>query len=417
MENFDKQNEDLNTSENENDEIEAIKPSVKIFGKIFTIIAYILVFVLGYQVATVSYTGQFGNVPGTTISQMNTIEDLVKKYYYKDYNKNNLYDYATSFMVYGLEDPYSYHLDETDLKEYEETIEGAYVGVGLSLAPSENGQIMVVSPFDSSPAQKAGILKNDIIVKVNGNEYSYKESEEAIRLMKGKKGETVELEIKREGVENFTVTLTKDEIIYTSISSEKIEEDTVYVRISRFDINTYEDFTKELSKYNIDENINLILDVRDNPGGTVNTAVSIADLFLDEGVIITEKYKNQKDVTEKSDEAYIKVKYPIIMLTNSSSASASEILAGSLKDREKAILIGEKTYGKGLINQRFEIDSKNSIVLSVAEYLTPNGTKIHGVGIEPHKEVISEHTGSILTLEKEDDIQLNAALEYIKEHN
>jgi len=159
------------------------------------------------------------------------------------------------------------------------------------------------------------------------------------------------------------------------------------------------------------------LDVRDNPGGTVNTAVSIADLFLDEGVIITEKYKNQKDVTEKSDEAYIKVKYPIIMLTNSSSASASEILAGSLKDREKAILIGEKTYGKGLINQRFEIDSKNSIVLSVAEYLTPNGTKIHGVGIEPHKEVISEHTGSILTLEKEDDIQLNAALEYIKEHN
>ena len=275
---------------------------------------------------------------------------------------------------------------------------------------------MVIAPFDGSPAQEAGIMKNDVITKVNGTEFMYEDVDEAVRLMKGKEGETVELEIKREGPQNFPVTLTKSEITYKSVESEQLYENIIYTRISRFDLNTYDDFIEELNQYVIDENTNLIIDLRDNPGGTVVSAVEIADLFLDDEVIVKENYRTKKDIVEKAKDGHIKIKYPIILLTNSSSASASEILSGALKDNGKAILIGEKTFGKGLINQQFELDQKSSIVLSVAEYETPNGTKIHGVVISPDIEVLFDYKKSILTLEKEDDIQLRRAIEYINEN-
>lgn len=405
----------MDNQEKQNTEIEAIKPSRKIFGKIFTIIAYIVVFALGYQSATISYNRTFGNVPGMTISKMNKMENIIRENYYKEYDRNKLYNFTESVMVYGLEDPFSYYLDEESQEDFTETVEGTYVGVGLTLTPSESGEIMVIAPFDGSPAQEAGIIKNDIITKVNGTEYLYEDVDEAVKLMKGKEGETVTVEIKRQGSENFECTLTKSKIIYQSVTSELLEENILYTRVSRFDLNTYEDYVKELEKYEINENTNLILDLRDNPGGAVIAATSIADLFLDEGVIITEKYRNKKDIVERSADGHIQIRYPIIILTNSSSASASEILAGALKDHKKAIIIGENTFGKGLINQRFKIDSESSLVLSVAEYLTPNGTKIHGVGIAPDIEVKLDYNRSILTLERENDTQLQSALEYIRQ--
>ena len=397
------------------EEIKTIQPSRRIFGKIFTIIAYIVVFALGYQMATISYTKEFGNVSGMTISKMNKIENIVRENYYKGFDRDKLYEYAESFMVYGLEDPFSYYLDEEGQEEFKENIEGNYVGVGLTLTPGENGEISVIAPFDGSPAAEAGIIKNDIITKVNGNAYSYAEVDKAIELMKGKPGEEVTLEIKRGTEEIFSVTLKKAEIIYKSVTAEKLEDNIVYTRISRFDLNTFDDFVKELSALEIDENTELILDLRDNPGGTVVSAVAIADLFIDEGNIVTEDYKNKKDIVEKATDGHIKMSYPFVILINESSASASEIVSGALKDHGKAVLIGENTFGKGLINQAFQIDSKSSIVLSVAQYETPNGTKIHGVGIAPDVEIPFDYNKSILTLERENDIQLKAAVDYIKE--
>jgi len=398
---------------NNTEEMDLTKPNKKKFSKIFSIIAYIVVFALGYEAATVSYNRNFGNVPGTTINKLNKIENIIDENYYKSYDKGELYNFLESVMVYGLKDPFSYYLDKDAQSDFSETIEGKYVGVGLTLTPSENGEILIIAPFDGSPAQQAGILKNDIITKINGKEYMYEDVEEAVKLMKGKEGETVELEIKREGVENFAVTLTKAEIAYQSVNSKELAENTVYVRISRFDLNTYDDFVNELGRYSVDENTNLVIDLRDNPGGTVHTAVAIADLFIDKGVIITEKYRNKKDITEKAQDGHINVKYPVTVLTNESSASASEILAGALKDHKKAYLIGEKTFGKGLINQQFKIDSSSSIVLSIAEYLTPEGTKIHGVGIEPDMIVPFDVNKSVLSLEFEEDVQLQKAIEYI----
>lgn len=396
------------------EEIKTIQPSRRIFGKIFTIIAYIVVFALGYQMATISYTKEFGNVSGMTISKMNKIEKIIKENYYKGYDRDKLYDYAESFMVYGLEDPFSYYLDEDGQEEFKENIEGNYVGVGITLTPGENGEILVIAPFDGSPASEAGIMKNDIITKVNGTAYSYAEVDKAIELMKGKPGEEVNLEIKRGNDEIFNVTLKKAEIVYKSVTAEKLEDNIVYVRISRFDLNTFDDFVKELSALEITEETELILDLRDNPGGTVVSAVAIADLFIDEGVIVTEDYKNKKDIVEKATDGHIKMSYPFVILTNESSASASEIVSGALKDHKKAVLIGEKTFGKGLINQAFPLDNESSIVLSVAQYETPDGTKIHGVGISPDVEIPFDYQKSILTLDKKDDIQLIGAIEYIK---
>lgn len=402
-----------NKEKNSLEEIDLTKPDKKKFIKIFRIITYFVVFALGYEASTISYNKNFGNVPGTTINKLNTIEQIIDQNYYKSYDKGELYDFVESMMVYGLNDPFSYHLDKDEKEEFSETIEGKYVGVGLTLTPSENGEILIIAPFDGSPAQNAGILKNDIIAKINGKAYMYADVDEAISLMKGKEGEKVELEIKREGTENFEVTLIKEEIIYRSVDSRRINDNTIYVRISRFDMNTYDDFVSELEKYECDENTGLILDLRDNPGGTVHTAVAIADLFIDEGKIITERYRNKKDIVEKATDGHINIKYPIALLTNSSSASASEILAGALKDHKKAYLIGEKTFGKGLINQQFRIDAENSIVLSIAEYQTPSGTKIHSVGIEPDLAVEMELEKSILALEEEEDIQLKSAVEYL----
>ena len=402
-----------NKEKNSVEEVDLTQPNRKVFLKIFTIIAYIVVFALGYECATISYNRNFGSVPGMTVNKLNKIEKIISDNYYKKYDKKKMYNFLESAMVYGLEDPYSYYLDKDSQQEFSENIEGKYVGVGLTLTPSESGEIMVIAPFDGSPAQEAGIKKDDIIVKINGKEYAYTDIDAAIKEMKGEEGESVELEIKREGEENFTLTLTKSEIEYQSVASRQIEEDIVYLRISRFDMNTYDDFVEELNKYSPDENTYLIVDLRDNPGGTVHTSVAIADLFIDKGTIITEKYRNKKPVIEEATDGHVNVKYPIILLTNGSSASASEILAGALKDHEKAYLIGEKTFGKGVINQQFKVDSNNSIVLSVAEYLTPNGTSIHGVGIEPDMEVKADFNKSVLTLEYEEDNQLKAALEYI----
>lgn len=404
----------MDNLDNNIEETDLTKPDKKKFLKIFSIIAYVVVFALGYEAATVSYNKNFGNIPGTTLNKLNKIESIISDNYYKEYDKGQIYDMVESLMVYGLGDPFSYYLDENGEESFSESIEGKYVGVGLTLSPNDNGEILIIAPFDGSPAQQAGILKNDIITKVNGKEYMYENIDEAINIMRGKEGETVEVEIKREGVENFTVTLTKAEITYQSVTSEKLDDNIAYIRISRFDLNTYEALVNELEKCEVNEETELILDLRDNPGGVVQTVVDIADLFLDKGVIITEKYRNKKDVTEEAKDGHIQIKYPFTVLVNESSASASEILAGALKDHKKAVIIGEKTFGKGVINQQFKIDAESSVVLSIAEYLTPSGTKIHGVGIAPDIEVPFDYNKSILTLEAEEDIQLKAALDNIR---
>lgn len=384
--------------------------------RLIAVIAAAVIFCAGYATAYISNQKSYGNVPASTIENLNRIEKLIRENYYTDYDSNALFRYAEEFMVYGLEDPYSYYLDEQSTEEYNEDITGNYVGIGVTLTPGENGEIKVLAPFEGSPAREAGIKADDVLSKVNGKEYMYENVDEAVSVIRGKSGETVTLEIIRNGTETLTFEVEKREIEVASVSSEKIGANIIHLRISRFDLTTADDLMKELEKYSTDENTGIILDLRDNPGGVVISALEIADAFISEGILLTEKYKNAEDEVTSATEDKLNVKYPIAVLANKYSASASEILTGALKDNGVAVLIGETTYGKGILNQKFSIDGSSSIVLSIGEYTTPSGESIHEKGIAPDYEVLlpealQRKPASDLT--SEEDIQLKKAVEYI----
>ncbi len=383
--------------------------------KLIAIAAAVGIFAAGYGTATVSNRIDYGNVPASTIKNLNKIEKLISKNYYTDYDKDALYRYAEEFMVYGLDDPYSYYLDEKSIEEYDEDIMGNYVGIGVTLTPGDNGEIRILAPFEGSPALDAGIKANDILHKVDGKEYMYDNVDEAVSKIRGKSGDKVKLEIIR-GTETLSFEVEKREIEVASVTSKKLESNIVYLKVSRFDITTADDLKDELKKYEINDKTGIVLDLRDNPGGVVISALEIADMFISEGILLTEKYKNAEDVITNSTKDALKVKYPVVILANKYSASASEILTGALKDNGVAVLVGETTYGKGILNQKFNIDDKSSLVLSIGEYTTPSGESIHEKGITPDYEVLLPENLQLKLssdLTSEEDIQLKKAVELI----
>ncbi len=385
-------------------------------NKLIAVIAAIVIFISGYGTALFSQKTNYGDVPNSTVKNLNRINKLIENNYYTDYDKNALFKNLEEFMVYGLNDPYSYYLDEKAVEEYNEDITGNYVGIGVTLTPGESGEIKILAPFEGSPAMEAGILPEDILYKINGKEYMYDNVDEAVTIMRGKSGEKVTLELKRQNSDNITVDVEKRKIEIASVTSEKLSDNLLLFRISRFDITTSDDFVAELEKYEINKDTGIILDLRDNPGGVVVSALEIADCFISDGILITEKYKNREDVVTDAGEKKIECKYPIAILANKYSASASEIVTGAIKDHKAGILIGETTYGKGLLNQKFTIDDHSSLVLSIGEYTTPSGESIHKKGIKPDYEVqlpdnLKTKLSSNLTYDE--DIQLKKAIELL----
>lgn len=395
--------------------LETKKPTGKNRNKIIAVISAVAIFFSGYAIAYFTLKNNYGSVPDQTIKNLNRIEKLISENYYTDFEKDKLYRYAEEFMVYGLSDPYSYYLDETSAKEFDEDVSGNYVGIGVTLTPDENGMIKILAPFDGSPAQEAGIMAEDILYKVNGVEYKYENVDEAVSVIKGKPGDKVQLEIIR-GVKTLSFEVEKRKIEVASVTSKKVSDNIILLRISRFDLTTAADFVAELDKYELTKETGLILDLRDNPGGVVTAALDIADMFISEGRILTEKFKNHDDIVTDADSFKLDIKYPIAVLVNSNSASASEILTGALKDTKVAKLFGEKTYGKGVLNQKFAIDSKSSLVLSVGEYTTPSGVSIHKIGIKPDFEISLPdelYYKPIADLTYEEDLQLQKAADYL----
>ena len=400
--------------ENNNNEFEFTPKKRK--KTVYIVLGAFVFFILGYSLAYFNFTRSYFSIPVKDAIQMSLIDQYIKKNYYTDYDRNALYEYAKEGMVYGLEDPYSYYLDKSSNESYDENITGNYVGIGVTLTPGENGEIRVLSPFDGSPAQKAGIQADDILYKVNDKEYTYENVDEAVSIMRGKKGEKVKLELIREGSDNIVVEVERSDIELPSVESSQIGDNIICFRISRFDVTTGDDFVAEFEKYKTDKNTKVIIDLRDNPGGVVTSALKIADYFIDSGILMTEKYRNADDVVHKADSEAADISYPIVILGNGNSASASEIVTGALKDNKKAILIGETTYGKGILNQKFPTGDDTAIVLSVGEYTTPSGKSIHKKGITPDIEVSLPEEfkrKSISSLTIEQDTQLKKALEYL----
>ncbi|MBM7614244.1 S41 family peptidase [Alkaliphilus hydrothermalis] len=343
------------------------------------------------------------------------LSEFLEENYYKEINPEVLAEGAVKGMFAGVGDPYTVYMNEKEFNDLMTRTSGSYGGIGVIVTPGEDGYVTVVSPIEDTPGEKAGITTGDKIIAVDGTAIYGEKLEEAVGLMKGKPGTEVILTIRRKGVTNaLEVPIEREEIRLQTVKSEVLEENIGYIRISMFDEQTAADFKNHLKKLEKQKIEGLILDLRNNPGGLLSQCIEISDMLLGEQTIVyTEDRQGNKEV-EKSDKS--KIDYPLAVLVNGGSASASEILSGAIKDGEAGTIIGTTTFGKGLVQQVKPLADGTGFKFTVAQYFTPNGTNIHGTGVEPNIVVeLPEELKDKTTIEKDDDIQLHKAIEVVQD--
>ena len=305
-------------------------------------------------------------------------------------SKKELYEGAVAGVVNRLKDPYSEYLTKADLADFSEDMEGEYVGVGMSISKKKGESLEVISPFIGSPAEKVGIKIKDKIIKVDGKDILPLTANETVKLLKGKEGTKVDVEVVREGKkEPMKFTLTRAKIKLEMVESKMLENNIGYVSLLRFGNHVGAEVEKAIKDLQAKGMKGLILDLRSNPGGSLQEAQDISSLFVKEDLIVYLKYKNgqQRNYNRTSKNLG---NFPLIVLTNKASASASEIVTGAIKDYKRGTIIGEKTFGKGIVQQVIPLRTEDAIKLTIAQYFTPKGNYIHEKGIEPDIEVKME---------------------------
>ena len=388
---------------------------MKTFKKVFIGLGLCLLVYLSFSVGNA--TGKrtaIANENGIPLAKINKIENLIDQYYLFDIDKNKQQEGAVEGYVKALGDPYSEFLTKEEMDSLNQQTEGEYAGVGIVVTPSETGAITVVSAIKGSPAFEKGIKKDDIILKINGKDYNASQMNDAVKVMKGKPNTDVKLTIAR--MENktskiFDVNITRRMISLTTVNSKKIG-DIGYINITQFDRKTDKEFIEQyenLKKQNVKS---IVLDLRNNPGGLLDSTVKIADYLLPQGVIVKTVDKNKKEDVQKSDSS--EQNLPMVVLVNGSSASASEILTGALKDYKKATIVGEKTFGKGIVQTIIPMDKGEGLKLTISEYFSPNGNKIHKQGVKPDVEIKLDEKAKGIGVEfMKEDNQLQKTLEIL----
>ena len=349
------------------------------------------------------------------IVQLEKYKSIIDEFYLGEVNEEDLKEGAIKGYIEGLGDPYTEYISKEEMKEYMEDTLGNYVGIGIyMLLDEENGKIKVLAPMKGSPAETVGIKSGDIIETVDGEEYTKDEMSEVANKIKGKEGTTVKIGIKR-GEENLEFEVTRQNIKVNPVEGKILENNIGYVQFASFDETTYEDFKAKYEELKNQGITSLILDLRNNGGGLVDQATDIADLFVEKDTPLL--YEVDKDGNEEVIKAEndVTINIPTIILTNENTASASEILAGALKDLGKAKIVGTKTYGKGIIQQIIPLSDGSGIKITTEEYQTPNRNKIHEVGIEPDETVeLPETVTNVLEILEDQDTQLQKAIELLK---
>lgn len=348
-------------------------------------------------------------------SEVSRIKSMIDKYYLGEINEEDLIDGALEGYVRGLGDEYSEYISKKDRESFTENTMGNYDGIGIYFGRLiSNNKVVIIAPIKETPAYNAGIQPGDIINKIDDEEIKEDESLTNIsNRIKGKPGTKVKLTIERKGeIKEFEIERANIKLHY--IDAEVLDGNIGYMEISSFDEGTADEFINKYNELNQKGIRALIIDLRNNGGGIVEEATKIADRILKKDTtIVTLKDKNgNEEVTKAKTEETINI--PIILLTNGNSASASEILAGALKDNNAAKIIGEKTYGKGVIQNVYFMTNGSALKLTTNEYFTPNNNRINHVGIEPDIEVkLPEELEDKYIIEKEEDTQLQKAIEII----
>ncbi len=326
--------------------------------------------------------------------------------YVGEYTDKKLFEGAMHGMVESLDDPYSEYLDAEAFTHLNEMTDGTFGGIGVVLG-QRNKEFVVVSPMEGSPGAKAGIEAGDKILKVNDTDTKGRTLEDVVRTIRGKKGTNVKLLLEHKNGEQFTADIVRDDIKIQSVAGKMLPDSKIgYIRIAMFNENTGEEFKKAYEKLEQEGMQATLLDLRHNPGGLLNECVKVSNYIVPKGpvVSITDKQGNTKVYESKLE----KVKYPLAVLIDNGSASASEIVSGAVQDTKAGKLFGVKTYGKGCVQSIFHITPETGLKLTTAMYYTPSGRSIHKVGVYPDVEIeLPEKPTS--------DVQLKKAEEYLRE--
>lgn len=345
-------------------------------------------------------------------TELSKYKSIIDKYYLGDIDEEKLEEGAIKGYFDALDDPYTEYISEEDMKDYLEDTKGNFVGIGIYMVKDEStNKIKVLAPIKNSPAEKAGIIPGDLIISVDGTEYSADDMTVASTNIKGEEGSSVKLNILR-GTQSLEFEVKREKIIVNPVEGKVIENNIGYIEFTSFDENTANDFKTKFEELKKQKIKSLIIDLRNNGGGIVDEALKIADYIADKGsILLYEVDKNNNEKVEKSENNPI-IEMPVIILTNENTASSSEILAGALKDLGKAKIVGTKTYGKGVIQQLLTLPNGSGVKITSEEYLTPNKTKINKIGIEPDEKVeLPEESKNKLVIEEKEDTQLQKAIE------
>lgn len=353
------------------------------------------------------------------IGRLVQVLELVHSEYLENVPTEKLVEGATKGIVDSLGDPYSTYLDAQENEQLMEIIEGKFGGVGIVLSLKDPKKLVVLRPIKNTPADKAGILPGDVILKIDNVDTSDIDQDKAVALMRGDPGTKVTLVIYRESVKkNLTMNLTRENISVPTVEAESLpgHSDMAYINISQFSSDTGNELEETLKSMDIKNKYKgIILDLRYNHGGELNAAVKVASYFVTPGpvVYIVDK-KGNVDTKQAADTFLGK---PLVVLVNEESASAAEIVSGAIRDKKTGTLVGVKTFGKGIVQTIFPLDGGTSVKLTTAKYLTPNKTDIHKIGIEPDikVELPKGKDATLLPTDANFDPQLLKAVQTLQE--
>ena len=346
------------------------------------------------------------------IDLFSEVLETIQNEYVEDVDQAEAMDSAINGLLQSL-DPYSSYMNQETFEESQSETTGEFGGLGIEVS-MEAGVVKVIAPMDDTPASRAGIKAGDYIVKINAEQVRGKTLMEAVNLMRGPVGTSIEITVRRKGLKKAKIfKITRKIIEIKSVISKLVDNKVGYLRLRAFNQNSSDQLKKEISK--IEKNkklVGYILDLRNNPGGLLTQAIEISDLFLNDGEIVSTKGRknreNRKFFARKGDR--IKGK-PLIVLINNGSASASEIVAGALQDQKRAVLLGETTFGKGSVQSIIPLKNKGALRLTISKYYLPSGKSISEVGVLPDIKI--EEKGEEFSINTETDNQLNYAIKLL----
>lgn len=352
------------------------------------------------------------------IEKIEYLEKLIDEWYLEEKDEEALAEGMYAGLIAGLKDPYSRYYTAKEYQEETTVTDGAYVGIGVQLMKDEDGKVRIMECYEGGPGQKAGIRKGDFITAVNGADISERSVDEVADMIRESADGNVVLTIEREQSDTLLdIPVTVEDVKLPSVFHEMLEQKTGYIQITEFTGVTYEQYMDAFEDLQNQGMGRLIIDLRDNPGGLLNSVCDILEEILPEGLIVymEDKYGNREEHTCAGENS---LDIPLAVLVNEESASASEIFAGAVQDYSIGTIVGVRTYGKGVVQSIHELNDGSAVKLTVSKYYTPNGNDIHKVGIQPDVEV--ELDPELVGLEeysREQDNQLQKALEVLDMEN